>query len=161
MCNLSLRDIILGPNCPLIHSLLFPDDLLICGHVDIKEANTMKAILQSFCSVSGQIANWQNLEIFLASILIGTADAIKKIFPVAPIDSSFIHIGHPLIIPSKNRFSAYDIVLDKFRNKFSIYKADHLSHATCLTLIQYVFASIPVYYMSNILFPKKFIAKLT
>ncbi|KAM3328804.1 hypothetical protein ACQJBY_026121 [Aegilops geniculata] len=36
-----------------------------------------------------------------------------------------------------------------------------LSHAARLELIRSVFSAIPVYYMSNILFSKKFIAKLT
>ena len=36
-----------------------------------------------------------------------------------------------------------------------------LSHAARLELIRSVFSAIPVYYMANILFTKKFIAKLT
>ncbi|XBH63532.1 hypothetical protein VPH35_117482 [Triticum aestivum] len=36
-----------------------------------------------------------------------------------------------------------------------------LSHAARLELIRSVFSAIPVYYMANILFSKKFIAKLT
>jgi hypothetical protein len=52
-------------------------------------------------------------------------------------------------------------VFEKFRSKLSTYKADKLSHAARLELIKSVFTSILVYYMSNILFSKKFIAKLT
>jgi hypothetical protein len=52
-------------------------------------------------------------------------------------------------------------VIDKFRSKLSTYKADQLSHAARLELIKSVFSSIPIYYMSNILLTKKFIAKLT
>jgi hypothetical protein len=77
------------------------------------------------------------------------------------MDASFIHLGHPLILPAKNRTSAYNFVLDKFKLKLSTYKADKLSHAARLELIKSVFSSIPVYYMSNILFSKKFISKLT
>lgn len=49
---------------------------------------------------------------------------------------------------------------DKFKQKLTAYKANRLSHAARLTLIKSVFASIPVYYMSNIFFSKKFLAKL-
>jgi hypothetical protein len=80
---------------------------------------------------------------------------------VAIIDDSFIHLGHPLILPSKDRASAYNFVLDKFKTMLTTYKADQLSHPAQLALIQSIFASIPVYYMSNILFSKKFISKLT
>ena len=75
--------------------------------------------------------------------------------------ATFIHLGHPLILRAKNRASAYNFVLDKFKSKLNTYKADKLSHAARLELIKSVFSSIPVYYMSNILFSKKFIAKLT
>jgi hypothetical protein len=47
------------------------------------------------------------------------------------------------------------------KQKLMAYKANRLSHAARLTLIKSVFSSIPVYYMSNILFSKKFLAKLT
>jgi hypothetical protein len=50
--------------------------------------------------------------------------------------------------------------LGKFKSKLSTYKANSLSHAARNKLINYVFSSIPVYYMSNIIFSKKFIAKL-
>jgi hypothetical protein len=52
-------------------------------------------------------------------------------------------------------------VFDKFKSKLSTYKADQLSHAARLKLIKSVFSSNPVYYMSNILFTKEFIANLT
>ena len=97
----------------------------------------------------------------VSNVQANVAQFIQQIFPVPSIDASFIHLGHPLILPSKDRASAYNFVLDKFKSKLSTYKADSLSHAARLTLIQSVFASIPVYYMSNILFSKKFISKLT
>ena len=85
---------------------------------------------------------------------------IKSIFPVPLIDNSFIHLGHPLVLPAKNRSEAYNFVLDKFKTKLGTYKANSLSHAARLELINSVFASIPVYYMSNLIFSKKFIAKI-
>jgi hypothetical protein len=35
------------------HSLLFADDLLICGKEDVQEATTMKTILKSLCALFG------------------------------------------------------------------------------------------------------------
>uniref|UniRef100_A0ACD5X281 Uncharacterized protein n=1 Tax=Avena sativa TaxID=4498 RepID=A0ACD5X281_AVESA len=121
----------------------------------------MRTILHSFCTLSGQTPNWTKSGIiFSKHVDQGTAATLMRIFPVSKIDSSFVHLGHPLIFPSKNRASAYDFVIEKFKSKLTTYKADQLSHAARLALIQSVFASIPIYYMSNIIFPKKFIAKL-
>ena len=86
---------------------------------------------------------------------------IKQIFQVPDLDSNTIHLGHPLILPAKDRSVAYNFVYDKFKQKLTAYKANRLSHAARLTLIKSVFTSIPVYYMSNILFSKKFLTKLT
>ena len=86
---------------------------------------------------------------------------IKQIFPVSSLDANFTHLGHPLILPAKNRVLAYNFVLDKFLQKLPSYKANLLSHAARLELIRSVFSAIPVYYMANILFTKKLIAKLT
>jgi hypothetical protein len=71
------------------------------------------------------------------------------------IDESFIHLGHPLVLPAKNRSEAYNFILQKFKNKLTTYKANSMSHAARVELINPVFASIPVYYMSNIIFSKK------
>ena len=83
------------------------------------------------------------------------------LFRSQDITNNSIYLGHPLLLPDKDRSSAYDFVVDKFKVKLTGYKANKLSHAARLTLINSVFASIPVYYMSNILFSRKLIAKLT
>jgi hypothetical protein len=53
----SLVGILLGPNCPSIHSLLFADDLLVCGEATAEEAMQMKNILHVFSQRSGQTLN--------------------------------------------------------------------------------------------------------
>ncbi|XBJ09182.1 hypothetical protein VPH35_014303 [Triticum aestivum] len=151
-----------GPNCPPIHSLMFADDLLVCGQATTQEATTMSQLIQAFCNRSGQIPNWNKSGIiFNKGVDSNIKQAIKSIFPVPDIDNNTIHLGHPLILLAKDRSTAYNFVIDKFKAKLPGYKANKLSHAARLTLINSVFASIPVYYMSNILFPKKFLSKLT
>jgi hypothetical protein len=158
----SFAGITLGPNCPSIHSLLFADDLLVCGQATYQEASRIKQIIHHFCFHSGQMPNWTKSGIiFSKHVAPANRQEIMHIFPVPEIDTNFTHLGHPLILPGKNRTAAYDFVLDKFKSKLSTYKAGKLSHAARLELIKSVFSSIPVYYMSNILFTKKFIAKLT
>jgi hypothetical protein len=162
MSNNEFAGIVLGPNCPPIHSLLFADDLLVCGQATLQEASKMKNIIQDFCNRSGQIPNWNKSGIiFSKNVNNDVRQSIKQIFHVPNIDNKFVHLGHPLVLPGKNRNEAYNFIIDKFKSKLSTYKADKLSHAARLELINSVFSSIPVYYMSNIIFTKKFIAKLT
>jgi hypothetical protein len=98
---------------------------------------------------------------FSKNVTLQVKQDIKQIFQVPDIDNNTIHLGHPLILPAEERSAAYNFIYDKFRSKLSACKANRLSHAARLTLIKSVFSSIPIYYMSNILFSKKFLAKLT
>jgi hypothetical protein len=52
-----LSGISLGLSCPPIHSLMFADDLLVCGKANMQEATTISHILQQFCNLSGQLPN--------------------------------------------------------------------------------------------------------
>jgi hypothetical protein len=157
-----LSGISLGPECPPIHSLMFADDLLVCGKANVQEASTISNILQQFCQHAGQLPNWNKSAIlFGKNVTLQAKQEIKQIFQVPDLDASTIHLGHPLILPAKERSTAYNFVYEKFKSNLSSYKANRLSHAERLTLIKSVFASIPVYYMSNTFFSKNFIAKLT
>jgi hypothetical protein len=77
---------------------------------------------------------------------------IRNIIHVPFIDETFIHLGHPLILPANNRTEAYNFIIEKFK---STYKANSLFHAARFELIKSVFFLIFVYYMSNIIFFKK------
>jgi hypothetical protein len=157
-----LSGISLGPDCPPIHSLMFADDLLVCGKANIQEACTIFHIINQFCQRSGQIPNWNKSAIlFSKNVGLQEKQGIKQIFQVPDMDNNTIHLEHPLILPAKDRSVAYNFIYDRFRSKLNAYQANPMSHAARLALIKSVFAFIPVYYMSNILFSKKFLSKFT
>jgi hypothetical protein len=62
---------------------------------------------------------------------IGKKDKASKL-------QTFIHLGHPLVLPAKNRSEAYNFILQKFRNKLTTYKENSLSHAAKVELINLV-----------------------
>ncbi|WVZ70244.1 hypothetical protein U9M48_018924 [Paspalum notatum var. saurae] len=66
MSHGQLTGITLGHNCPPIHSLIFADDLIVCGQTTTEEANTIKHIIDSFCIASGQIPNWAKSSIMFS-----------------------------------------------------------------------------------------------
>lgn len=91
----------------------------------------------------------------------GTRTAIKHIFPVPDLQAHTKHLGHPLIFNHNDRNRAYSFIHNKFKAKLTTVRANKLNHARRLTYIQSVLASIPVYYMSTVLFSKSFLHQIT
>jgi hypothetical protein len=72
-----------------------------------------------------------------------------------------MHLGHPIIFSHRDKNKAYNFIINKFRAKLTTVRANKLNHAGRLTYIKYVLSSIPVYYMSTVLFSKSFVKKIT
>jgi len=158
----NIQGVTLGPDCPRIHSLLFADDLIICGQATHEEATNINSVLQAFCNASGQIPNLSKSSIMFSRNVDNRSRLdVKNVFPVADLSPNTIYLGHPLIFNHNDRSKAYDCILNKFRAKLTTLKANKLNHAGRLTYINSVLASIPIYYMSTILFSKTFISKIT
>lgn len=87
--------------------------------------------------------------------------AVRSVFPIPDLLPNTIHLGHPLIFKHNNHSKAYDFILNKFKAKLTTIKANKLNHTGRLTYINSILASIPIYYMSTVLFSKTFIAKIT
>jgi hypothetical protein len=97
--NAGLTGVTLGPGCPPIHSILFADDLIICGKAYIQEIYIINNILQSFCAMSGQTPSWTKSSIlFSKKVSEATKIQIKVVFPVADFRPNIMHLGHPLLI---------------------------------------------------------------
>ena len=75
----------LGPNFPRIHSLLFVDDLLVCGHATSQEAYSMAQIIHHFCALSGQTPNWSKSAILFSAHVNQVAIAALKTFSLFPL----------------------------------------------------------------------------
>ena len=128
----------------------------------MQEATKIKAILHEFCSNSGQTPNLQKSYI-LFSRNVGTKakEAIRTIFPVPNLQPNTKHLGHPIIFNHNDRNRAYNFIYGKFKGKLTTVRANNLNHAGRLTYIQSVLSSIPIYYMSTVLFSKSFLHKIT
>jgi hypothetical protein len=125
----NLQGVSLAPGAPPVHSLLFADDLIICGTASTEEAAVIKNVLYDFCRQSGQTPN---------------------------LNKSSILCSHN--VPTY--IKAYNFIYSKFYAKFATLKANKLNHVGRLQYITSVLSSVPVYYMSTVLFSKTFINKI-
>ena len=93
----NLTGVSLGTGCPAIHSLLFADDLILCGKASIQEAQQIKSILYDFCNESGQTPNLHKSSIYFSKkVPHNVRNNIKNIFPVQNLQPNTLHLGHPL-----------------------------------------------------------------
>jgi hypothetical protein len=160
--NSNIAGVTLGPGGPNIHSLLFVDDLIICGQATYEEARAIKLVIDQFCQASGQTPNLSKSAILFSKNVDSTKiSSINAIFLVPTMNPNTIHLAHPLIFSHKDKNRAYAFILNKFRTKLTTIKENKLNHACRLTYCNSVLASIPVYYLSIVLFSKAFIEKIT
>jgi hypothetical protein len=156
-----LQGVSLAPGAPPIHCLLFADDLIICGNASQDEAVATKTILYDFCRESGQTPNLNKSSIiFSHNVPTNIKHQITSIFPVPNLIPNTMHLGHPMIFTHKDKNRAYNFMFSKFHAKFATLKANKLNHAGRLQYINSVLSSIPIYYMSTVLFSKTFIHKI-
>jgi hypothetical protein len=135
-------------------------DLIICRHASHGEPTNIKYVLQNFCHDCGQTPNLNKSSIiFSKHVTDHEKQAIHNVFLVPNLAPNAIHLGHPLIFNHRDRSKAYGFIINKFKAKLTTVKANKLNHAGRLTYINSMLASIPIYYMSTVLFSKTFIAK--
>lgn len=148
--------LLLGLIAKKIHSLLFADDLIICGLANMTEASRIRSILYDFCNASGQTPNLAKSHIIFSKNVDDNArNDVKIVFPVDDLAPNSIYLGHPLIFNHADRTKACSFILNKFRAKLTNIKSNKLNHASRLVYINSVLNSIPIYYMSTVFFSKK------
>jgi len=76
------------------------------------------------------------------------------------MQANTIYLDHPLIFNHSNRAKTYSFIINKFRAKLTKLKVGKLNHACRLVYINSVLATIPIYYVTTILFSNKFISKI-
>ena len=129
--------------------------------MDVQEAQVIKTILDDFCHNSGQTPNLTKSYIYFSKNVPSIIkNQVKGVFPVQNLKPNTLHLGHPMIFSHKDKNTAYNFISNNFFAKFGTLKANTLNHAGRLQYMKSVLSSIPIYYMSTVLFSKNFLKKL-
>jgi hypothetical protein len=91
--NSNIAGVTLGPGGRNIHSLLFVDDLIICGQATDEEAHAIKLVIDQFCQALGQTPNLSKSAILFSKNVDSTKVSTKCYFPCSHYESQY-HTPH-------------------------------------------------------------------
>jgi hypothetical protein len=148
-----LSGIKIARNCSPISHLLFAGDLILFTKATSSQANSLKVVLDQFCTWSGQAINPFKSSIhFSRNTDSSVIHNICGILPFKRALSSAKYLGLPLFF-GKSKSADFKDTLDKVSGKIEGWRAKTLSQAGRTVLIKSVASTIPAYAMSSFLLP--------
>jgi hypothetical protein len=134
-------------------SLQYADDTLLFLKDDLHMANNLKWILLSYEQITGMRINFDKSDLLTIGLEDSWINAYAKIFCCKKGDFPIKYLGVPLHF-SKLRKEDLQPIVDKIISRIAGWKGRFLSYAGRLILLKVCLASIPIYLMSIIKFPK-------
>ncbi|KAJ4776940.1 hypothetical protein LUZ62_061197 [Rhynchospora pubera] len=140
-----IRGLTISRNAPPITTILYDDDLLVCGLAEQQEVQQVKDTVEDFCAMSGQKIGIEKSRIWFSK---RTGEDMKQycmqMFEATQGENDHTYLGVP-IMPT--RISHYDYLIDKVTAKLHVWKAKLLSPAAKITLIKAVVEPMVLYSM--------------
>ena len=147
-------------NGPAFSHLFFTDDLVLFTKADHKNCQSVKEVLESFCDLPGQKVNLNKSKVFFSPNVSPTlCSEFRAVFGF----ESTPNLGKYLGLPIKHIGSLsqdYDFVVKRVQSKLIRWKANLLSMAGHVNLVQSVTLVIPSYVMQGVLLPGKTLAAI-
>ena len=141
-----------GP--PFSH-LFFADDLVLFATADVDNCSTINSVLQEFCSKSGLKVSVNKSRVFFSpNVEPDLKDCLSNLLGFSSTSNLGKYLGFPLLHPGTRRHD-FDFVLDRVKTKLAGWKANLLSMAGRVVLIQASSSAIPSYVMQNSILPNR------
>ena len=138
---------------PSFSHLFFMDDLVLFGKADGRECAVIRDVLDEFCSMSGQSVSITKSRVYFSpNVDRDTRESLCDILGFASTASLRKYLGFPIKHPGSSS-QDFNFVLDRVKQKLSGWKANMLSLASRVVLIQASSSSIPSYVMQGIYLP--------
>ena len=136
------------PNCDVsLSHLFYADDALFMGEWSKANIINLARILRCFHVSSGLKVNYSKSKVFGLGASLEENHEWASILGCLAGKLPFTYLGVP-VGANMNRKKNWDPVLDRFRNKLSIWKSQTLSFGGRLTLIKSVLRNLPTFYLS-------------
>ncbi|XP_057803087.1 uncharacterized protein LOC131018376 [Salvia miltiorrhiza] len=140
--------------------LLYADDILIFCKASIRNAKTIKHILEYYGELSGQVCSLEKSRIYFAK---GVSSSMKRginqVLNFTQGNDHITYLGAPLFV-GKPRASHLTSIKDKIIHKFSRWAGLHLSMAGRICLVNSVIQSSLTHTMMVYSWPKSLLFEL-
>ena len=136
-----------------IISLQYVDDTLLFLENNLEKAGTLKWLLTIFEHMSGMKINYDKSELLTIGLDVDSTNCFARIFCCKKSDFPIKYLGVPLH-HTKLRKQDLHPVIDKIIKSIAGWRGRLLSYAGRLTLLKACLASIPIYLLSIIKFPR-------
>lgn len=134
---------------------MFADDSLLFCKATNSACNTLKQIINNFCSLSGQLVNFhKSIIVFSKLITDSRRDTLAGLFNMTKSTSLTRYVGAHFSGFSPNK-QDYARIMQKNESRIFLWQTHFLSKVGRTTLIQSNLEALPVYMCSSFLLPKK------
>ncbi|XP_012852367.1 PREDICTED: uncharacterized protein LOC105971977 [Erythranthe guttata] len=152
-----MRGVRIAPIAPVVSTLCFADDTLIFSQTTSEDAQTLRRILVSYASASGQVIYLEkSTMVFCPTTPLERKDEIHSIFGFHIVEKHDKYLGMPFSM-GKSRREIFGFLRDIIWSRIKGWGERNLSRAVKEVLIKVVLQAIPSYVMSCFIIPQNLI----
>ncbi|GJR73860.1 reverse transcriptase domain, reverse transcriptase zinc-binding domain protein [Tanacetum coccineum] len=149
----------IGRNNVVVSHLQYADDTIFFGEWNKENAKVLMCILKCFEEVSSLRVNYNKSKLYGVGVSEAQLRDMARWMKCGVGDFPFTYLGLP-IGDNKRRVGAWNLVVEKFKNRLGEWKAKTMSFGGLLTLVKSVLGSLALYYFSMFRVPLSVINQL-
>ena len=149
-CNTKLWDPLkVARDGPAFSLLCYADDLFLFAKDDLKNSQSIKDVLDSFCDIFGLKVNLTKSKIYISpNVSQQTHNSFCQVTSFSSTPNLGKYLGFPLKQPSSTGHD-FDFIIDRVKSKLAGWKANLLSMAGRIVLTAVVSTAILAYIMQG------------